>query len=220
MPHRPTKTTSDKRRPCLHQMRHFQYFHVSTQNHNFSHFVCQNCLVQTAGSTVPWKPGPTSPLHCACGLALTLCDLRSNVTQGFQYLVVPLFHFHWCMHLLHLLHLVLANAARPAAQTAEPGSPTNSAPTSFPTRTPAHHRSRKATPSPSPIVNATRIDHIHDSWFSRIWFSHCQRMSLFFRSPGPSQWLRSSKDMGKNMQATTKIVHGKTVLTVYPTETS
>ena len=45
--------------------------------------------------------------------------------------------------------------------TAEPGSPTNFALTSFPAWNSAHQRSRKVTPSPSRIVNATRFDHIH-----------------------------------------------------------
>ena len=61
--------------------------------------------------------------------------------------------------------------------TAEPGSPTNFALTSLPAWNSAHQKSRKVTPSPSPNVNATRFDHIHDSWFSRIWFRHCKRKS-------------------------------------------
>ena len=61
--------------------------------------------------------------------------------------------------------------------SAETGSPTNFALTSFTAWNSAHQRSRKVTPSPSPIANATRFDHIHDSWFSRIWFRHCKHKS-------------------------------------------
>ena len=50
--------------------------------------------------------------------------------------------------------------------TAEPGSPINFALSSFPAWNSAHQRSRKVTPSPSPIVNATRFEHTHDSGFS------------------------------------------------------
>ena len=54
--------------------------------------------------------------------------------------------------------------------TAEPGRPANFAPISFSAWNSAHHRPRKVTPILSPIVNATQMYHIHDSWFARICY--------------------------------------------------
>ena len=66
--------------------------------------------------------------------------------------------------------------------TAEPGRPTNFAPISFSAWNSAHHRPRKVTPILSPIVNATQMYHIHDSWFAGICFPHFSQAG--FRQSG------------------------------------
>ena len=46
----------------------------------------------------------------------------------------------------------------------------------------AHHRPRKVTPILFPIVNATQMYHIHDSWFAGICFPHFSQAG--FRQSG------------------------------------